>query len=237
MVDEPADGRLIRTARRFLRDTVEQFARLSRQYWDVVGEPPFIYSERQLHSVLFPAVVRASDAAFVEHPIRRTQRRTSKDGCLVQSAASHGWIDYWVLCGSAVFLVELKHAFRGVSTDGATLRLNGPWQAAIDQIGSITDDDAVDLATDANRVAKIALMVIPAYARSLSSDNLETAERDEALEAHVRMCSSMEPAPDWSAVWLLHERLQTACEMWDGSWELYPWVSFAAAIRPVASRS
>ena len=64
MVDEPADGRLIRTARRFLRDTVEQFARLSRQYWDVVGEPPFIYSERQLHSVLFPAVVRASDAGM-----------------------------------------------------------------------------------------------------------------------------------------------------------------------------
>lgn len=43
----------------------------------------------------------------------------------------------------------------------------------------------------------------------------------------------MEPPPDWSAVWSLHERLQTTYLVRNAGRELYPWVSFAAAIRVV----
>lgn len=236
IVDQPSDGRLMRTARKFLRDTAEHFARVSATYCDIVGEPPFTYSERQIHSTLFPAIARAADAVFVEHPVQRRQMRASRDRCRTQpesGGSSYGWVDYWVLCRSTVFLVEVKHTFRGVAACGPTLRLNRPWNEAIGQIEAITDDEALDLATEANRVAKIALMVMPAYASSRSVGLLEVVNRDDALEHHMETCSSMELPPDWSAVWSLHERLQTAYLVRNGSWELYPWVSFAAAIRVV----
>jgi hypothetical protein len=236
IVDQPSDGRLMRTARRFLRDTVEQFARVSTTYCDVVGEPPFTYSERQIHSTLFPAIARAADAVFVEHPVQRKQARAHRGRCRTQpgsDGSSHGWVDYWVLCRSTVFLVEVKHAFRGAAACGPTIRLNRPWNEAIGQIEAITDDEAFDLATEANRVAKVALMVIPAYAGSQSVERLEKVNRDAALERHMETCSSMEPHPDWSAVWSLHDRLQATYLVRNGSQELYPWVSFAAAIRVV----
>lgn len=227
MVDQLADGPMMRTTRKFLRETVEQFATLSAKYCDTVGEMPFVYHERQVHSALLPAIARASDAVLAEHPIRRV---LSRDDC---RTSGHGWLDYWVLCGTTVFLVELKHVFRGATAREATFRLSRPWETANQQISSIADEEALALATAARRVVKLALLVMPAYRNSASIDRLDPIGRDMAREAHLATCSSLEPSPQWSAVWSVHQRLQGPYQVANESWETYPWVSFAAAVQPV----
>lgn len=110
----PADGPMMRTTGNLPRETVEQFAALSAKYCDAVGETPFVYHERQLHSALLPAIARASNAVLAEHPIRRALSRADS------RTSAYGWVDYWVLCGNTVLLVELKHVFRGATArDGA----------------------------------------------------------------------------------------------------------------------
>ena len=184
---------------RFLRETVEQFATLSAKYCDTVGEMPFVYHERQVHSALLPAIARASDAVLAEHPIRRV---LSRDDC---RTSGHGWLDYWVLCGTTVFLVELKHVFRGATAREATFRLSRPWETANQQISSIADEEALALATAARRVVKLALLVMPAYRNSASIDRLDPIGRDMAREAHLATCSSLEPSPQWCCM-VSHQR-------------------------------
>jgi hypothetical protein len=228
VVDQPADGLMMRTTRRFLRETVEEFARLSAEYCDAVGEMTFTYHERQVHSVLLPTIARVSDAVMAEHPIRR-----ARSGETARAVSQSGWVDYWVLCGSTVFLVELKHVFRGATERQAAQRLNAPWETALSQIGSIPDEEALDLATADKKVVKLALLVMPAYRNSASIDRLSPMGRDMALEAHLATCSTMEPEPQWSAVWSVHPRLQRPYQVANGTWEIYPWVSFVAAVCPV----
>lgn len=113
VVDQLTDGLMIRATRKFLRETVEQFAALSAKYCDTVGEMPFTYRERQVHLTLLPAITRASDAVLAEHPIRRS---LPKEDC---RASVHGWVDYWA---SAAPL----SCWWNLSTCSEAPRLEGP---------------------------------------------------------------------------------------------------------------
>jgi hypothetical protein len=96
------DGVGIRNARAFLNEISEQFIRLSANYYDKVGELPCVYKEMQINSVFIPAIARVADAVLAEQPIERSYINDKK---------YIGHQDYWVLYGTTVFLIELKHAW------------------------------------------------------------------------------------------------------------------------------
>lgn len=106
--DALKDGVGIRKSRDFLQKVTKAFADISINYFDKTNELPFIYRERQINSVLLPAIAKVADAVFMEHPIKRR----------IKGESSHGWLDYWVLYGSTVFLIELKHAWCSVTSNG-----------------------------------------------------------------------------------------------------------------------
>ena len=86
---------------------VVAFAKKCCSYVDVVGELPFIYRERQINSLVAPPIMANADAALMEHPITRKAK----------GVPSHGWLDYWVLYKSTVFLIELKHAWKTLDSE------------------------------------------------------------------------------------------------------------------------
>jgi hypothetical protein len=51
-------------------ETVRTFALSSTQFYRTLNELPFVYKERQVASILLPAIAKVSDAVLVELPTR-----------------------------------------------------------------------------------------------------------------------------------------------------------------------
>lgn len=126
----------------FLNNLSEHFIKQSISYYDNVGELPFVYKEKQIHSVLFPAIHNISEAAFLEAPIIR-----KKSGRI-------GWIDYWVFYKSTVFLIEIKHCWGSIvsPTLSSKSKINKNWNKAVDQI---IDIKKAKSETNLNQVARL----------------------------------------------------------------------------------
>jgi hypothetical protein len=119
--DTLTDGPAIRNVRQFLTSTAETFCKQSVSFYETIGEFPFTYRERQLHSALFPAIAKVADAAFMEQPVSRKSK----------TASNFGWLDYWVNFHTSVFLIELKHSWNSLRTDAISdktkIRGQKPW--------------------------------------------------------------------------------------------------------------
>lgn len=129
--DSLIDGPGIRNARKFLHDVSRTFAKSCVDYYNVTGELPFIYKERQAHSILFPAIAKVADAAFMEQPVTCKSKETN----------GYGWLDYWVSYGTTVFLIELKHSWQAGKSQRITKVAQESWQVALKQLERITSKE------------------------------------------------------------------------------------------------
>lgn len=66
-----------------------------------------MFKERQLHSILAPALSKFTGAFLIESPVNRNWSSISNE----DYDDSHGWVDYWCYYRDIVFLIELKHGF------------------------------------------------------------------------------------------------------------------------------
>ncbi|MHB8986737.1 MAG: hypothetical protein ACYC38_12550 [Eubacteriales bacterium] len=219
--DDLKDGVGIRKSREFLYKVTKAFAFNSINYFDKVGELPFIYRERQINSILLPSIAKVSDAVFAEHPIKRRTKGES----------SHGWIDYWVMFGSTVFLVELKHAWCSTTSNVVRKVTRKAWQKAIDQLKKIPDTEVKSLSIVGGNLVKMALVIVPFYQASKNRNKLvQITDKDEVEEIHDGLVTGLTPPPDWSCIWLLHDRLQEPVGYGDGTYEIYPCVGIIARV-------
>jgi hypothetical protein len=196
----------------FLQQIVEEFARACVKFYGVVEELPFIYRERQIHSMLLPAIAKVAQAAFVEQPITRKIKRKSQ----------YGWIDYWVYYEPFVFLIELKHGWHALNSQkirGATYQC---WKKAIEQTKAISKAEAKALCIDPDKVLKMAMLIVPCYQSSQSKDYLIPLDKAKITEVHEFLVNNLSPAPNWSCMWALHKKLQTVVEFEDNRNEIYP---------------
>lgn len=202
ITDSMQRGVGIINARSFLNEVLRNFAKNCASYYNFVGEMPFIYKELQLHSVLLPAIAKNSDACMVEQPIKKE----FGDG------KSSGRVDYWVLYGSTVFLIELKHGW--ISGKSKILREDTlkKWEEAVNQIKSITNDEVRNLCSENLNVVKIALMVCPVFFEGTNKDKLNEVELEDTdfiKNLFTDECdnSRIKTMPNYIAQWKLHESL------------------------------
>ena len=222
--DRLEDGPAIRNARQFLHDTSVAFVKHCIDYYDIVGEFPFIYRERQLHSALFPSIAKIADAAFMEQPVTRKTKDIS----------GHGWLDYWILYHTSVFLIELKHSWNAIRTDSIRTTTQESWTEALTQLEKIQkDDDVADLSFTARSVAKIALMVVPFFETSKEKKALTVMGQPEIQEVFLTFVNGLKPAPNWSCAWLLHRKFQEKPVDFENRFEAYPCVGVVAMVKPV----
>jgi hypothetical protein len=220
--DNLTDGPAIRNVRQFLTSTAETFCKQSVSFYKTVGEFPFTYRERQLHSALFPAIAKVADAAFMEQPVSRKSK----------TASNFGWLDYWVKYHTSVFLIELKHSWNSLRTGAISDRTQNLWTEAMEQLREIDAGEASELSLSARSTAKIALMVIPFFQTSSSESNLENFEQAEIIKAYTDLIEELSPKPDWSCLWLLHKRLDEPFDFGD-RFEKYPAVAIVAKVIPI----
>lgn len=220
-MDSVRDGKNMRKTRDLLQGVSRNFARGCVSYHDVVGEWPFVYGERQLHSILIPAIAKHADAVFLEQPISRKSI----------DAENHGWLDYWVLYRDVVFLIELKHAFFSIASGKLSDRQRKLWSQAIAQLEGISSSQAQEIA-HAGGIVKIALMVLP-FSRFSKHESRMVVHGESQMDQYISsVTGALDPHPDWACLWLLHEELQRYEEVTDG-YEIYPAVCLTAKIECV----
>ncbi len=144
----------------------------------------------------------------------------------------HGWLDYWIMYGTSVFLIELKHAWNAIKTDTVKNSALQSWVEAQSQLKKIGRDDVKSLSINAQSVVKIALMVVPFYQSSTREEKLQSIAKEDMKEIFLEMFHGLKPRPDWACCWLIHEELQEP-QPYANRFEIYPGVGIYATVKSV----
>ena len=225
--DRMKDGEGTRIARAFLDQTLEHLARRTLEYYELTGEHVFAYGERQIHSVLFPAILDISDAALAELPITRKPWGGTK---------SSGRVDYWIWFRDTIVLLEVKHAFHAVRTSRLPEWARGFWTQVVHQAKSIRTNEIRDQALRyrKDKLLAIALLIVPTW-RSSKRPVKEIPERKESemLTDHENILDTMGGSdPSWSACWVV-PRLKRIETYGSRSHEVHDGVNCFAFVRQI----
>lgn len=204
----------------FLHQMTKQFANNCSRYYDVVDDLPFTYQERQIHSMLLPAIAKISQATLVEQPIKRKSNGNSQ----------HGWIDYWVYYEPFVFMIELKYGIQAINYSKVWKRTNSSWGNANEQIRSISKSSAKSIWTDTSKIIKIAAMIVLYYQSSTKADKLRPLDKTEVIDAHEFLVNNISPTPNWNCLWSLHKKFQKVNDFKNDAYEIYPSVGIVAKV-------
>lgn len=221
--DLPQDTEGIAHAQAFLHAFAPALVRATAKFYDVVENLP-LDGERQVLSVVLPAMNKIAKAVYVEQPIRRKKPKQK---------GSAGRIDYWVYYQEYVFLIELKLAWISVkphvriSKDARSL-----WAEALGQLQQISRKKAKKLAMHGDKVLKIAMLLAPGY--QWSQQALAPLDQSTAFDLHQRLLAdlTLPQPPNWNCMWALAPNLQTY-KYSDGSTEVYPGLGIITRVMPL----
>lgn len=210
--DEIDDGHGMRNTRAFLNTFFKNFIDVSVKYFSFTNEYHFNYRERQTHSVLFPAIVKSSDASIVEQPVKRKSKGVSRSGR----------IDYWVASGETAFIIEAKHSWQHIKKHKARKSTITRWKGAYNQLQSIKKKEINELGYGMKSFVKIILHVVPTYFSADKTENLTYPTKKEAFDVLDSVSRQLKPAPNWFGLWHIHRDIVEYTELKKGSWENYP---------------
>jgi len=222
IIDSIIDGKGIRSTRKFLKTVMENFAQESLSFYQLWGEFPFIYSEKQVNSVIVPAIHNYTNNIFLEQPFKKRDN-------------AQRFLDIVTSKGDNIYLIELKHSWNS-KTQGTTQGTNNEWKTAIGQIADInrkTIGGYFDCKSDT--VFKIVLMVMPTYLASHTQYNIldmSAYEYANELFEEYKLYSSKKFRADFVGTIKLNEPQKYEHEFSHGN-QIYPFVSFIAKVEKV----
>ena len=223
------DGQGQRIANDFLTRLANGFARRTAKYIRATGEVPFVFREKQLHSIIAPALDDFTDAFLMELPTKRSWSVTTDE----RNSDSHGWIDYWCSYRNISFLVELKHGFISGKTGQIRKDVKEEWEKAILQLDAI-EEEAKLQGQWSNGTLRVALHVLPLFERHSQVDKKLENDLEKLLEIQQRAMEELERRPNWSAIWKFHEGIVGPYE-YSNAIEFYPGVLLVANVSEITS--
>lgn len=219
-IDELTDGLGIRNSRDFLTKLSIEFAKKSRNYFNITGDLPYIYREQQLHSIIIPILDNIADAHLAECPTDRTKG---------SEVSSHGWIDYWVKYGNTIFLIELKHSYHGLSnTSGFRKKSLQEWETANEQLKNIPNHIDFKINPQDN-VVKIALQFNTTYTGS-KEEHYRSFKNCIDIGIQIKeILANDDLEPNFISNWHVHQDMLIEYEYMNGV-ERYPYVHMFAKV-------
>jgi len=201
--DNLDDGLGIRNTREYLAKTFREFARTVASYYDVTEDIPFAYREKQTSPILFLSFAKNSDAIFAEFPVRRN----------LNGEESHGWVDYWIVYGKTIILVETKHSWQSMKRDTIRQDSQNKWREVISQVNNIVP--TADLVWKGQNLVRIGLQSIPLFigSDSIHGRKLDIPSKNDVKNIFDEVYRSLLPKPNWGALWVLHNNLCKPTEL------------------------
>lgn len=205
-------------APKFLDEFHNKYIKQCNKYFRATEDIPFNYSELRMHSFMIPALDLASDAVFAEQPINKNGRS--------------GRVDYLVLSGNQLYLIELKHSWLSYNSGNATNTTVKRWENALSDLNDVSWENAFSLFSGITTVAKIALMVVPLYDSSKNLNDLAAKSYglDNILEKYETFSGQLKPKANWSSIWAVKTKMAKPQQFKSGSYERYPAVALFANI-------
>ncbi len=212
----------IRSTRKFLENIIELFAKESFQFYNIWGEFPFIYSEKQVNSVIIPAIHEYTSNIWLEQPFKKVKN-------------NQRFLDIATTKGKNIYLIELKHSWNS-KTEGVAKYTDKEWEKAIEQISDI---NRKTIGNHFNykeyNVFKIALMIMPTYIPSNTKNNILNMSakeyNDKLFEEYERYIAKKNKA-NFIGTIKLKNPTKYEHEFKDGN-QIYPFISFIAKIEKV----
>jgi len=221
---ELPDGDGIRSTNDFLRSTVNNFAKQAANYMNILTEAPFIYSEKQLHSVLAPAFSQFTEAFLMEAPVKRKWSAIKE----LNHVDSYGWLDYWCYYRTLEYFIEIKHGFISIRTGKIKEFNKETWVEANRQL-EVVEGGALIEDSNSRGVFPIALQIMPIF-ETANNSNPKYIYDEEHKEKVVMDClNSLSPRPNWSALWSIDKELAGPYK-YTSRTEYYPGVLFIARV-------
>lgn len=229
--DHLEDRQGARVVRRFLDRLLIEFAKTSKRYFSNTGDAAYTYGERQLHSFLFPSLLKISDVTFSELQIRRKPRGRDY---------SSGRVDYWVRAWKTIFFIEVKHSFHAALSGKLNEYSKGQWRVVVDQAKSLPLEQVRDetMSWPGENLSIIGLYIVPAYITRKEVDRIrryEARATDEILIVHDSILRSIgRVRPTWSACWIIPKRMRK--QVFSNTIEIDECVNCFAFVRQVQQR-
>lgn len=228
VINEIGDGVGRRVASDFLQNFIIEFAKQATTYINVTYDAPFAYRERQLHSIIAPALSNFTDSFLMEHPIQRKWIRRRKD----ELNEYTGWLDYWCRYRYMEFFIEVKHDFGSYKSKNIRDTTFEKWDYMINTQLKRIRSEAKSFSENCKGVLLIGLQAITVY------ENIQYLKEPQSLNDHDTIetiqrtyYNKLRPAPNWSALWLIHPELINKSH-WEykKQKEYYPAVIFLAKV-------
>ncbi len=205
----------------FLSGVVERVAIRTTEYFDETGDYVFRYKERQIHSVLCPAIADVTPSYLIEHPLERKP---------VGEEKYRGHVDYWAMYRRLSYLIELKHAFQAYSEDTPRKSICKKFSRAIRQLKDVRTDECEYLCGDNKKLLKIALETVTFYKGSKVKEKLTDIKDSEIIDCYNSLKKSRSlNNMNIYALWLADKRMTQPFE-YSNCFEIYPAVAFFAKI-------
>jgi len=216
ILDKLEDGPGMRVSRDFADQASQQFACISRRFFDSTGDLPFAYRERQVSATVLGSMAKFVEAVFAEHPIRRGGKKNQ----------SHGWIDYWVVYRNTTFLIELKHCYSSIrAKNKVQAKVSNQWKESINQLENLKNAHCEGLRFSTGEMIKVPLLITTHYIWSSSQQGASiNTEGTKICDRHKTIANKLNPGPKWSSVFIVKDDMKGPYELSNG-WEAYPAVS------------
>ena len=219
------DGKGVRLANKFLRALFAQTMNNSLVFRKKEEYFPFVHKERQMHSVISPAMFKLTSSSLMEFPIIRT--KFQKFGNKRSAKKSAGWIDYACKYGKpgVGFFIEFKHDWNNISNEHVRQAILNKWDSAKSQIRSVKGEVA-GWGSDKGAI-RIAIVFVVHY-----TTKSEAISKDGLHLQHKNIINKMTPKPNWSGL-LKIDKKWTGLYEYEKSKEYHPGVSWFAYVTKI----
>jgi hypothetical protein len=184
-----------RTTKKFLTTLLEKIIENAIRYYDNTSDSVFSYRERQLDTVICPAIADQTLAFLTEHPLKR--KPSGED-------EYPGFVDYWASFNGVSYLMEIKQAYYGYKSGRIRASIPNRFSEAIDQLRDVRKETCEDLCQGDKNLFKIALEAITFFRSSFEKKELIGYKTVPIINAFQRL-KTLNPLNEGNmhALWLV----------------------------------
>ena len=134
------DGEGKRVLKKFLKNLIIEIASNTVKQIRTTEYPPsFAYREKQLHTVIAPAMDKIAENFLMESPVNRNWSQSDEN-----KSDAHGWVDYWCEYKNYIYYIELKHGFKAYKSKQIRISVKEDWEIAYNQLDSLVDEISLE---------------------------------------------------------------------------------------------
>lgn len=211
----------VQVIQEFFSKFFESFAEETVKFHDHWGMLPFTHSEKQVNSVVVPAMHKITNNVWLEQPFK--------------AANEQRFLDIATVHGNNIYLIELKHSWNS-KNENIAKNTDGEWETAIDQIADLKRNTVKQFVNHKDfNIFRIALMIMPTYlTNDLNHGILEQSSQQyaENIFNKYQEYRSEKYRANYVSTWKVEDAEKYTHE-YDGGKQIFPFISFVARIEKI----